>query len=242
MNVDQHFLVDESIAKQMVSLCDIKKQDVVIEIGGGNGEITRFIPECRLTVIEKDKQLAGKLKQKFPDAKIITGDGVSAIKKIDFDYLISSVPYSICEPLFRELFLHDFRKAVLIFPKTLVDNLENKETSLSFLANEFFDIKKIRDIGREKFEPMPNVDSVLVELTQNKTGDKILKSIYLQQDKKLKNALREAIVEALGKTKKQANEMIKGMKITDKTINKNVRMLSYHELKYVKDTTLKLLQ
>ena len=233
MNLDQHFLKDEEVAELAVSICKIKKTDVVVEIGPGNGELTKFIPECRLTLIEKDKRPAGRLK---PNYKVIVGNGVEIIKKIDFDYLISSVPYSICEPLMRELFLHSFKKAVLILPKYFIDNIEAKETSLSFLANEFLEIKIAKEIEREKFQPKPRVDSYLVELKPKKADD-ILKKMYLQQDKKVKNALREAIIEINSKTKKQANEAIKTMKISPKTLNKNVRMLSYHELKYLKEAT-----
>ena len=188
MNLDQHFLIDEETAKLVVSLCEIKKEDIVVEIGGGNGEVTKFIPKCNLTIIEKDKQLAGRLKQKFPEARIMTGEGVSAIKKIDFDCLISSVPYSICEPLIRELFLHSFKKAVLILPRYFINNIESNETSLSFLAEEFLEIEIIKEIERERFFPRPRVDSYLVEVKPKKS-EGILKKMYLQQDKKLKNAM-----------------------------------------------------
>ncbi len=61
--------------------------------------------------------------------------------------------------------------------------------------------------------------------------------MYLQQDKKVKNALREAIVQAKKMTKRQANELIEKMKISENTLNKNVRMLSFHELAYLKEFT-----
>ncbi len=51
MNLDQHFLKDVAIAELAVSICKIKKDDIVVEIGPGNGELTKFIPECRLTLI-----------------------------------------------------------------------------------------------------------------------------------------------------------------------------------------------
>ena len=233
MSLDQHFLKDREIAESAVSLCNIKKDDIVVEIGPGNGELTKFIPECRLTLIEKDKRLAGRLKDRY---KVIIGNGVDEIKKIEFDYLISSVPYSICEPLIRELFLHRFKKAVLILPRYFIDNFDTKDSSLSFLAKEFLDIKIVMGIKRDNFQPRPRVDSYLVEITPKKSGG-ILRKIYLQHDKKVKNALREAIVEVKSKTKKQANEIIDAMKITENTLNKNVRMLSFHELKYLKEAT-----
>jgi 16S rRNA A1518/A1519 N6-dimethyltransferase RsmA/KsgA/DIM1 with predicted DNA glycosylase/AP lyase activity len=230
MKLDQHFLTDENTAKSAVELCDIKKDDTVVEIGPGNGELTKFIPKCKLILIEKDEALAKKLKTKYE--RVINGSGVDEIKNIKFDYLISSVPYSISEPLMRELFLHEFKKAVLILPANFVDNIESKETSLSFLANEFLEIKRISFIDRNMFMPKPRVDSYLIEVKIKKTSP-ILQSFYMQQDKKAKNALREAIVQAGHKTKKQAREMMEKLNISEKTSAKNVRMLSYHELKYI---------
>ena len=234
MKLDQHFLTDGEIAKSAVALCDIKKDDTVVEIGPGNGELTQFIPKCKLILIEKDETLAKKLKKKYE--RVISGSGVDEIKNIKFDFLISSVPYAISEPLIRELFLHEFKKAVLVLPANFVDGLECKKTSLSFLANEFLEIKRISFVGRGKFIPRPKVDSYLIEATRKKACQ-ILVNLYTQQDKKVKNALREAIVQAGGKTKTQASEMVEKMKITENTLNKNVRMLSYHELDYIKEVT-----
>jgi 16S rRNA A1518/A1519 N6-dimethyltransferase RsmA/KsgA/DIM1 with predicted DNA glycosylase/AP lyase activity len=68
MKLDQHFLVNEKIAKLMVSRCKIDENSLVVEIGPGNGEVTKFIPKCHLTLIEMDYELVEKLKE---EAEII---------------------------------------------------------------------------------------------------------------------------------------------------------------------------
>lgn len=234
MKLDQHFLIDDHVAKSAVALCDIKKEDDVVEIGPGHGELTKFIPECRLVLIEKDGDLARNLKKRYE--RIIQGEGIDEIKYIKFDFLISSVPYSISEPLIRQLFIHDFKKAVLILPANFVDNLEAKDSSLSFLANEFLEIRKVEFVERVKFDPKPRVDSYVVEFKKKK-GNKILEEICLQKDKKVKNALREAVVRIQNKTKNQAREIVDNWKINENTLTKNVKMLSYHELTYLKEVT-----
>ncbi len=238
MKLDQHFLQDDEVAKLAVSLCKIRKSDAVVEIGPGHGELTKFIPECNLTIIEKDEKLLKGIKK---DAKKIHGDGVDNIKNREFDYLISSVPYAICEPLFRELILHHFKKAVLILPESFVKKMEGNETSLSFLKNEFLDVRKIKRIGKEKFSPVPKTDSFIVEV-RKKQGSPVMEKMSLQPTKKTKNALREAIADSTGRTKKQARGVIEKMGLNKRTLEKNVRMLSFHELRYIKDTTKKLLQ
>ena len=222
------------IARLAVSLLNAKHDDVIVEIGPGHGELTKFIPDCNLILIEKDEALLKEIKIK--SAKKIHGDGVENIKRRDFDCLISSVPYAICEPLIRELFLHNFKKAVLILPENFTKRLENNETSLSFLAKELLDIKTIMKIGREKFEPSPRVDSLLVEIKRRK-GNALIEKMCLQLTKKTKNALAEAFADVNGLTKKEARAAVEKMGISKRALEKTVRMLSYHELKYIKDTT-----
>ena len=235
MILDQHFLVNEEIAKLMVSRCNINEKSVVVEIGAGNGEVTKFIPKCSLTLIEIDKELADKLKQKF-NAKIIVGDGISELKKRDFDFLISSVPYSISEPLIREIMLHDFKKAILILPEKFAEHILNAETSFAFIANNLLDLKIIKKLEKGDFEPSPKVNSVVVEIIKNKKANKVLEKVVLQHDKKLKNALREAIVEVRKKTKKEAKETIKKYEIDEETLGRSIEKASTEVLEKI--TTL----
>ena|SRR3989338_11353819 len=232
MKLDQHFLINEKIAKLMVSKCKITKDSIVVEIGPGNGEVTKFIPKCHLTLIEMDYELVEKLRERF-DAKIIVGDGVEQLKKRNFDFLISSVPYSISEPLVWELMMHDFEKAVLILPEKFVENILNPETAFSFIANDLLKIKIIRKLEKEDFEPKPRADSVVAEIIKNKKASKILEKAVLQHDKKLKNALREAIVEAKKATKRQAKEIIKKLDFDEKALGKSIKTASIEVLRKI---------
>lgn len=228
--IDQHFLIDENIAKAAVNLCPIKKKDKVVEVGPGHGELTKFIPDCDLIVVEKDESLAKEIKK----GKVIVGDGVAVLKKMDFDFLISSVPYSISEPLLRELILHEFRKAVLILPLKFVKQLGEKESSLSFLSNEFLEVKEVEMIPKDKFDPAPRVDSYLIEVTPKK-GSEMMSQLCVQLTKKTKNALIEALSIVKNITRKEARRYLEGKNVSKKTLEKTVRMLSYHELKWIKE-------
>ncbi|MBW3022693.1 hypothetical protein KY308_01150 [Candidatus Woesearchaeota archaeon] len=232
MKLDQHFLRNEKIAKLMVSKCKIGKDDFVVEIGPGNGEVTKFIPECRLTLIEKDKELAEKLEEKF-GASVITGDGVEELKKRSFDFLISSVPYSICEPLYWELMFHDFKKAVLTLPEKFVENISDEESSFAFIANNLLKIKIIKNLEKGDFEPEPKVNSVVAEVTKNAKASKILEKLVMQHDKKLKNALREALVEVKKITKKQAKEAVEKLGLSNELLGKSVRKTPIKALKSI---------
>ena len=184
MKSDQHFLIDFEIAKQIVSFLEIKKNEKVLEIGPGKGVLTQYL-NGNITVIEIDKNLCKELKEKFPNVKVINKN----ILKYNgnFDKIISNVPYSICEPLMKKLMKMEFKKAILIVPI----NFMNKGV-LNLLMLHFFEITELMQINRAAFYPIPKIDSKVLEIKHKELNDKekLLRDIYIQSDKKLKNVLK----------------------------------------------------
>jgi phosphatidylethanolamine/phosphatidyl-N-methylethanolamine N-methyltransferase len=52
----------------------------IIQLGGGTGAITRYLPDNRLTVVEIDSILVKHLKLKFPHLKVIGSCGIDFLK------------------------------------------------------------------------------------------------------------------------------------------------------------------
>ena len=71
-SLGQHFLVNKSILKKIVSIKDIRDK-IIFEIGPGQGALTKEILQNKpkkLILIEKDKNLRSnllKLQEKFKD-------------------------------------------------------------------------------------------------------------------------------------------------------------------------------
>ena len=59
----QNFLIDEEIIGSIIDLCEINKEDKVLEIGPGLGSLSVFLSDLTddLTLIEIDKRLASYL-------------------------------------------------------------------------------------------------------------------------------------------------------------------------------------
>ena len=204
--LDQHFLNDSSAIAEIIKALTIKKQDIIVEIGAGNGALTKNITKCKLIAIELDNRFADELKQQnLKNVEIIQGNALELISKLQFNKIISSTPYSICEPLTYKLFELNFDKAVLIFPEGFVKTLVEEDGKLKLFAKEFLKIKQIRKLDRSLFTPKPRVDSVAIAITKTKKQS-LLKQLYLQRDKKLKNALRESLVILKHLTKRQAKD------------------------------------
>ena len=77
-SLGQNFLNDSNILNKIINIDDISKEDIILEIGPGTGNLTRKILEKKpknLIVIEKDNELAKNLKNIFGDKlKVINND------------------------------------------------------------------------------------------------------------------------------------------------------------------------
>ncbi|HEY4496678.1 MAG TPA: 16S rRNA (adenine(1518)-N(6)/adenine(1519)-N(6))-dimethyltransferase RsmA [Candidatus Paceibacterota bacterium] len=125
-SLGQNFLTDISVLKKIVRAVDIKKGDVVVEIGPGHGELTKYLLEAkptRLILIEKDGRLIGGLHKKFqntnhkkqtsnktqiPNIEIIDGDVLDIIENWKLKIgnstsykLVGNIPYYITGHLLR---------------------------------------------------------------------------------------------------------------------------------------------
>lgn len=123
MRLGQHFLINKEKIGKIVKTLDLKRGDVVVEIGPGHGELTSEIVskfqslkagKFRIIAVEKDKGLAESLKKKFAKNKnieIIEGDALKIIPRLTTDYglqttdykLTGNIPYYITGYLLRIL-------------------------------------------------------------------------------------------------------------------------------------------
>jgi SAM-dependent methyltransferase len=133
----QNFLVDRNILKKIVDAADLKKQDMVLEIGAGIGTLTRELAErAELVVsVEIDKRLFPILNETLsccPNVKVIHGD----ILKLDMDNLIKEnisinqevlpQPFIKCHPMPHHQLFNNFWRNKILHIHTII--LENKSS------------------------------------------------------------------------------------------------------------------
>ncbi len=232
---DQHFLIDQDIIKKAVKAAEIKSTDNVLEIGGGTGNITAQIPKCDLTVVELDETLAEELKKRFKHANIIQGNILELGDRLEHDVIISALPYSLCEPIFRTLFLSKFRTAVLVLPEKFISGIKEDDTPLSYIARAFLDIEIIELVPPQAFSPEPKVSSVIARITKKSpsSDEKIIQDIYWMNHKKLKNAIRDYLLRNTDLTKKIIAEKLEKSGMHENTLEKNVKLLRRNEFEKV---------
>ena len=183
-SLGQNFLIDKNILEKIVNVIQIKEKNI-LEVGPGTGNLTSYILKKepkKVIVIEKDKNLAEKLKQNFIDkVTVINND----ILEVDENSLLNekftvfgNLPYNISTEILSKWIvnLNDsfwFDHLVLMFQKEVADRIIARfNTSsygrLSILVNWKLNIVKICDIKPESISPKPKVDSTLLLLYPKK--------------------------------------------------------------------------
>ena len=242
---DQHFLVDNDIINTFINCANLTKDDIVVEIGPGKGNISQLISKKvkKLYCIELDERLKpflNKLTDENNNIEVIYGNALD-ISLPECNKVITALPYSIIEPFINKMINYNV-DIYMIMGKKYVDNVLNNEiTKLSLLTNCYYECTKIMDITPDKFEPKPRVMSSIVKLKYKdikNINDKLLlifRYMFYYKNKKTKNALIESLINSSNNelTQRLSKDIINNLNIDEEILNKNFETLSNSELKYI---------
>ena len=174
----QHFLTDVMVQGAIVDAIDPKPGQALIEIGPGLGAMTTpLVARCeRLTVIELDRDLATRLRQRA-ELNVIESD----VLKVDFAALaqqcgqklrvVGNLPYNISTPILFHLLdaVDHVIDQHFMLQKEVVVRMAAAPGSkdygrLSVMLQWRYDIESVLDVPPEAFEPPPRVDSAVVRM------------------------------------------------------------------------------
>ncbi|MGE5279765.1 MAG: ribosomal RNA small subunit methyltransferase A, partial [Deltaproteobacteria bacterium] len=111
----QNFLTDPNIRRKMVAALDIDPQDAVLEIGPGDGALTRPLMERarRVVAVEIDRGRCARLKESLPRSsrvRLICRDiletdirGIASGCRRKRLIVFGNIPYNITSPLLVHL-------------------------------------------------------------------------------------------------------------------------------------------
>lgn len=185
----QNFLTDGNIVRKIVSISDVNKNDLVLEIGPGIGSMTQVLAEKagKVIVVEIDGDLIPILKETMKDynnVEIIHSD----ILKIDVNELINStlnnnedlttvkcvanLPYYITTPILMNLLELKTKLSLItvMVQKELGQRLSAKPStkeygSLTLAAAYYAKSEMVMTVPASVFKPKPNVDSAVVQFS-----------------------------------------------------------------------------
>ncbi|MBO7346131.1 MAG: 16S rRNA (adenine(1518)-N(6)/adenine(1519)-N(6))-dimethyltransferase RsmA [Bacteroidales bacterium] len=217
-NLGQHFLVDTSIAHNIVNSLSGDYLDV-LEVGPGMGALTSILLEndvYRLHVVEIDQESVAYLEQHLPQLRGRIWQ--ENFLKMDFDKIFSqpfaiigNFPYNISSQiLFKILDEKDkVPEVVGMFQKEVAERIAsaagNKSYGiLSVLLQAFYDIEYLFTVHENAFNPPPKVKSAVIRLKRNqvqhldcdeKIFKQIVKTAFNQRRKMLRNSLKNICFE-----------------------------------------------
>jgi len=198
----QHFLTSNSIAKSIVSEAKITKNDIVFEIGTGQGILTPLLCQKSNKVIsvDMDEELIRNAKSKFSDIDNLvlkSGDGFK--KKDDFSIFVSNLPYSRSKDAIEWLAQTSFSHGVIMVQKEFADKLlatsSKQRKAISIIATSAFEITAILKVGKNNFSPPPKIDSTVLKIIKKNNLSKELiqtiNKIFSYRRKTVKNILKQ---------------------------------------------------
>ena len=213
-HLGQHFLKDESIAKDIADTLTLEGYTKVLEIGPGMGVLTKYLLDkpTDLYVIEIDTESVEYLNAHYPKlhGKIISKDFLRYNLSEDFGdesfAIIGNFPYNISTQIvFRTLELrHRIPEFAGMFQKEVAQRICEKKGSktygiLSVLVQAFYHAEYLFTVDEHVFNPPPKVKSGVLRLRRKedfhlavdeKLFFTVVKMAFNQRRKTLRNSLK----------------------------------------------------
>lgn len=212
----QNFLIDESVANDIVAAADIKEGERTLEIGPGIGSLSEALLNAgaKVTAVELDKKLPEVLKKMLEGHEnftLISGD----ILKVDLVEImgkepykvVANLPYYITTPILLTLLEKKLpiTKIVTMIQKEVAERITaepgGKDYGAITLAFKYFtDTKIVREVSPNSFYPAPEVTSAVivsdvlpkpfVKVKDEELFFKTVRAAFGKRRKTLSNALK----------------------------------------------------
>ncbi len=193
----QNFLINEKIYNDIIAAAEIKKEDVVLEVGPGLGFLTaKLADEAKQVIaVELDDNLANYLtmavsSQDVENVDIINQDVLKfnlhqyfIDNKLDINRaykIVANLPYNISSIFLRTFLSSGFKpkSVTLMLQKEVAERIiaTSPDNNLLALSVAFYgEAKIIREVKAGNFWPEPKVDSAVIHIETNDAKSDLLK-------------------------------------------------------------------
>ena len=231
----QNFLVDRNVLEAIVDagLAGVDAESpAVLEVGPGLGVMTEEMLRrgCRVTAVEKDPVLAGRLAESLGSPAgltVVAGDALAVLERGvlelgGFDAMVSNLPYQAGTRILLDVVAARAPKAITVLVQTEVaERLAAKEGSKTrglagVWAQLDYDVRIVRRVSASCFWPRPQVGSCVVRLDRHERNASLTaeerrlfrsltKRAFSQRRKQLGKVLKD-MVQSTARAEELANE------------------------------------
>ncbi len=206
----QNFLIDPNTARKIVEESGALPGETILEIGAGKGMLTEALLEKGTSVVafEIDRDLFDMLKDRFKgrDVKFFFQDFLKFNGTLKLNRCVSNIPYNISTPVLKKLFnmrvpfitvmvQREYAQRLLAKPRTKAYG------SLTTFVKLRYEVKKVLDVEKGSFSPVPSVDSSVLNMIRTQQWmsltkddnllDEIIRKAFSHKRKMIRNNLKE---------------------------------------------------
>ena len=190
-SLGQNFLINNEVVENIVNSSEIKKEDMVIEVGPGLGTLTKYLLEKagKVLCIELDTKMIKILNDRFSEYdnfEIINAD----VLKVNLNEIIeenkknetiknvkvvANLPYYITTPIIMKLLEDklDIQSITVMIQKEVADRLieipGGKNTgAITHTVYYYCESEKIMEVPNSSFIPEPEVTSEVIKMNLRK--------------------------------------------------------------------------
>ena len=247
-SLGQNFLNDKNIVDLIVDTGDIKKDDIILEVGPGTGNLTEKIlskSPKKIFAVEKDIFLINKLNERFKEKINLINEDILNVDEKRYSnnpmIVFGNLPYNISTQILIKWIRYNninniFKKFILMFQKEVAERIIAKTNSknygrLAVLSSWKLKIKKIMDISPKSFYPVPKVKSTLLLIEPKKEYFNLKNPKNLEHITNIFfNQRRKMIKKPLNIIFNNASEISKKLDININDRPQNLSSLKYLEI------------
>ncbi|HOV29701.1 MAG TPA: rRNA adenine dimethyltransferase family protein [Candidatus Dojkabacteria bacterium] len=171
----QNLYINKEKLREIIASINLFPSDIVIDIGAGTGAITKeLVKHCNNVIAyELDLRYFNRLEGLFKDNHNVT------LKNEDFltstlpnkEYKVfANIPFSLTSDIINKITDIDSKlvEANLFVQKESSDRYTGmyKNTQIATILSSIYDLCVTEDFDRKDFNPIPNVDIVLLRITK----------------------------------------------------------------------------
>ena len=170
----QNFLIDGNILQIILREADVRRDEIVLEVGPGLGVLTEELLDRakEVVAVERDLRLCDYLRQKFPELDLIEGDAVE-VPLPRCDKVVANLPYSISTPILERFVEGEAkpRAIVVTLQREVAQRLAARPRTkdygaLTLFTQLHYHATIVHIVSPRCFFPAPQVESAIVALNR----------------------------------------------------------------------------